>query len=180
MQFQRRTLVKLGIAGAVVAAGASVTLVARAAPGQAPKAKPGPGKARAVPLARYSFTPTGYDGRVLPDLASLEAVWAETRYLTMSGVAVRYVGSNPQVLTAGENQAVNAAVASGAKGSRAQICLAIVAACTRIDQRTVYAGLTAVGRPIVNGALDLAPQAPQASVMQRWIDAGMPFTGAPS
>lgn len=179
VQVQRRTFVKLGIAGAVVAAGAAVAVVARAAPPQAPTREPAAKRVRVVPLARYSFTATVYDGKLLSGLASLEAVWADTRYLRMSAVAVKYIGSKPQVLTAEENAAVNAASAAGAQGTREQICLAIVAACTRIDPRTVYAGFTVVGRPIIDGALTIAPQAPQAAVMKRWINAGMPSTGTP-
>lgn len=192
MKVRRRTVIKLGIVGTVAAGLAATGSVAQGAPTPSPGPQSTPGapasrkndpkdsRGRRVPLARYAFTPTLLDGTSLPDVFSLEAVWAQTRYLETVSYKVKFNGPTPDSLTDRENAAVDAAIASGAKGARTKICLDIVAACTRIDQRTVYAGLTAVGRPIVDGALVMAPTAPQAAVMTRWIAEGMPSTGAPA
>lgn len=123
---------------------------------------------------RYLFAATLYDGTDLPELTSLEELWSNSRYLQVASCQAKYVGPRPQALTAEENAAVDAALAAGAKGSREQICLDIVTAATRLDQRTVEAGIRRVGAPIVQGVLVLAPQAPQAAIMKRWIDAGAP------
>ncbi len=138
------------------------------------KSPPDTAKERLERPTVYLFASTLYDGTSLPELTSLEELWSNSRYLEVASCQVKYVGPRPQVLTAEENAAVDAAIAAGANGSREQVCLAIVTAATRLDQRTVETGIRRVGAPIVQGVLVLAPQAPQAAIMRRWIDAGAP------
>ncbi|WP_284986941.1 hypothetical protein [Arthrobacter sp. fls2-241-R2A-172] len=83
---------------------------------------------------------------------------------------VTYVGSGPFVLTSEETAAVNAAVAAGAPAGQAtDLCLRIVRACTRTDLRGLPEALAAYGVPVVKGALTLAPLAPQAALLTRWL-----------
>ena len=175
MEFRRRSAIKLWILGAGAAGAALAAVGAQAAPqtrdDRTAKAAVMEGPERPT---RYLFSATLYDGTQLPDLTSLEELWANSRYLQVASCRVTYVGPRPQALTAEENAAVDAALAAGAQGSREDICLAIVAGATRLDQRTIEAGVRALGSAIVSGVLVLAPQAPQAAIMKRWSDAGFP------
>ncbi|MFJ5954992.1 hypothetical protein ACIQC5_03430 [Paenarthrobacter sp. NPDC092416] len=131
---------------------------------------------RPEPLIRYQFTCTAVDGTLIGKFSSLEEVWASTRYMHVSDCAVDYVGSGPHVLNAEETAAVNAAVAAGAPiGSGSALCLRIIKACTRTNPKTLAASLAEYGVPVVKGALTLAPLAPQAAVLTKWLKtAGVP------
>lgn len=125
---------------------------------------------RPEPLIRYQFTCTGADGSLIGKFSSLEEVWASTRYMHVTDCQVQYVGSGPHMLTPEETAAVNAALAAGAApGDASALCLRIIKACTRTDPRTLAASLAAYGVPVVKGALTLAPLAPQAAVLTKWL-----------
>ncbi|MEV7604686.1 hypothetical protein AB0N65_04520 [Paenarthrobacter sp. NPDC089322] len=127
-------------------------------------------KERPEPLIRYQFTCTAADGSLIGTFSSLEEVWASTRYMHITDCRVAYVGSGPHVLTAEETAAVNAAVAAGApSGQPSELCLRIIRASTRTDHRTLDASLAAYGVPVVKGSLTLAPLAPQAVLLTRWL-----------
>jgi len=125
---------------------------------------------RPEPKVRYQFTCTAADGSLIGKFSSLEEVWASTRYMHITDCQVTYVGSGPLVLTPEETAAVNAAVAAGGPaGQASELCLRIVRACTRTDPRNLAASLAAFGVPVVKGALTLAPLAPQAILLTRWL-----------
>jgi len=129
---------------------------------------------RPEPLIRYQFTCTGADGSLIGKFSSLEEVWASTRYMHVTDCQVDYVGKGPHVLTPEETAAVNAALAAGAvPGDASALCLRIIKACTRTDPRTLAASLAAYGVPVVKGALTLAPLAPQAAVLTKWLKAAV-------
>ncbi|MBP2265224.1 hypothetical protein J3A64_000688 [Pseudarthrobacter sp. PvP004] len=173
MDMPRRAIVQLGLAGLVLT-GCSVKVVENVEPfrlgvtnaGDADK----PRVERPEPVKRYQFECRGANGNPLIILSSLEEVWANTQYKKFADVVVTYVGPQPQVLAAEENAAVNVAVEAGAIGTRNDICLAIVKACTRNNPPTISTALYGLGGvPIVKGALTLAPMAPQAAVLTKWL-----------
>ncbi|WP_245232766.1 hypothetical protein [Paenarthrobacter nicotinovorans] len=130
---------------------------------------------RPEPLIRYQFTCTAADGSLIGKFSSLEEVWASTRYMHITDCQVDYVGSGPHVLTPEERAAVNAAIAAGApSGQESALCLLIIKACTRTDHRTLSASLAGYGIPVVKGALTLAPLAPQAAQLTRWLKTASP------
>ncbi|MEO3942516.1 hypothetical protein V3C41_15675 [Paenarthrobacter nicotinovorans] len=130
---------------------------------------------RPEPLIRYQFTCTAADGSLIGKFSSLEEVWASTRYMHITDCQVDYVGSGPHVLTPEERAAVNAAIAAGApSGQESALCLLIIKACTRTDHRTLSASLAGYGIPVVKGALTLAPLAPQAAQLTRWLKTAAP------
>ncbi len=169
----RRAIVQLGLVGLVLT-GCSVKVVENVEPfklgvtnvGDAVK----PRVERPEPVKRYQFECRGPNGLPLIILSSLEEVWANTQYKKFSDVVVTFVGPQPWVLTAEENAAVNVAVAAGAAGTRNDIILAIIKACTRSNPPTISTALYGLGGvPIVKGALTLAPMAPQSAVLTKWL-----------
>lgn len=182
MDLTRRTVVRFGMAGTALGAVAFAGAGARAATAQERQAVPSVVPASQDPVAveqpepplRYLFKAKAYNDQTFGEFSSLQEVWAQPDYLRYKSVDVRYVGPQPQVLTDQENKGVDAAVAAGAQGARQQICMKIMAASTRIDQRAAIRGFNDQGRAIIVGALALAPTAPQAAEMRRWIAAGAP------
>lgn len=127
-------------------------------------------KERPEPQIRYQFTCTAADGSLIGKFSSLEEVWASTRYMHVTDCQVVYVGNGPHVLTPEETAAVNTALAAGAApGQASALCLRIIKACTRTDPKTIPASLADYGIPVVKGALTLAPLAPQAAVLTKWL-----------
>lgn len=170
---RRRSVLQLGVA-TIALAGCSGTNVnssqpsgLEAAPVDATDKVP---EERPEPLVRYQFTCTAQDGTLIGKFSSLDEVWASTRYMHITDCQVAYVGSSPHVLTAEETAAVNTAIAAGAApGQASELCLRIIRASTRTDPRNLAAALSAYGVPVVKGALTLAPLAPQAALLTRWL-----------
>ncbi|YCH08182.1 hypothetical protein ACTAQJ_00755 [Arthrobacter sp. alpha11c] len=171
---RRRSVLQLGVA-AIALAGCSGTNVDTSQPAALDMAPVVANddkipRERPEPLIRYQFTCTGADGSLIGKFSSLEEVWASTRYMHVTDCQVDYVGKGPHVLTPEETAAVNAALAAGAvPGDASALCLRIIKACTRTDPRTLAASLAAYGVPVVKGALTLAPLAPQAAVLTKWL-----------
>jgi hypothetical protein len=170
MEILRRTVIQAGMTllllgrgttGASAAALARVNATAGTAqpPGEEPE-----------PLTRYRFNCLAGDGTRIGDYSSLGEVWAATQYLRIVRCDVRYVGAGPHILTTEEAAAVNAARAAGSKEpSSTALFLRIITGCTRINPKTLQADLALLGAPVVQGALTLAPRAPQAAVFRRWL-----------
>ncbi len=176
---RRRSVLQLGVASLALAgcSGTKVDTSQPAALDMAPVVANDDKVAveRPEPLIRYQFTCTAADGSLIGKFSSLEEVWASTRYMHITDCQVDYVGSGPHVLTPEERAAVNAAIAAGApSGQESALCLLIIKACTRTDHRTLSASLAGYGIPVVKGALTLAPLAPQAAQLTRWLKTASP------
>lgn len=126
---------------------------------------------RPEPMFRYQFDCSEADGFRIDTLSSLEEVWASTRYVRIAQCEVTYVGGGSHVLTPEEESAVQVAIAEGAPtDDRSALFLRILEACTRTNPRELDARLSGIGIPVVKGALAFAPSAPQAVVLERWLE----------
>lgn len=173
MDIRRRTIVQFSLASLVLTgfSGKYPQLVPAAArvefPAdtgqQTPTEKP-------EPMVRYQFDCAEANGFRAGKLSSLEEVWASTRYVRIVQCDVTYVGGGFHILTPEEDSAVQVAIAAGAPpGDRSALFLRILETCTRTNPRELNARLFGIGVPVVRGALAFAPSAPQAVVLQRWL-----------
>lgn len=104
-------------------------------------------------------------------LGRLEEVWASPRYMTFTDCIVSYVGAEPYVLTVEESAVVDVvANAGGDVSNREQTYLLVLSASTRIELSRLPDKLAELGRPIVEGSLALAPDAPQAMLFAEWLE----------
>jgi hypothetical protein len=122
------------------------------------------------PIVRYQFNCTDMDGQKIGTFSSLDEVWASTRYMRIANCDVAYVGGTPHILTPEEESAVQVALAAGAPAEdKFALFLRILKASTRTNPRELEARLSEIGVPVVKGALALAPMAPQAILLERWL-----------
>lgn len=125
---------------------------------------------RPEPRIRYQFDCSEADGLRIGMLSSLEEVWASTRYVRLARCEVRYVGGGPHALTPEEEAAVQVAIAAGASTSdKSALFLRILEVCTRTNPQELDLRLSRAGVAVVKGALAFAPSAPQAVVLERWL-----------
>ncbi|WP_457962893.1 hypothetical protein M1E17_15560 [Arthrobacter sp. D1-29] len=110
------------------------------------------------------------DGQKIGLFSSLDEVWASTRYMRITNCDVAYVGGTPHILTPEEEPAVQVALAAGAPAEdKPALFLRILKASTRTNPRELEARLPEIGVPVVKGALAFAPLAPQAILLERWL-----------
>jgi hypothetical protein len=118
---------------------------------------------------RYQFRCTTSRG-VRTDLARLEAVWAHPDYTRMRKVVVTFDGPGPFVLSPQEAAIIEVAEKAGAVvGDPPGYYLAVLTACTRIPPERLTGTLAGLGVPGVAAAVRLAPFAPQAAQLERWL-----------
>ena len=169
----RRTVLKLAAAAGWSLGG---LLLMPAVPTPFAPRPPYPGSTAPVaeevpPAPRYRFdcvTPVP----AFAPLGRLEEVWASPRYMTFTDCIVTYVGEAPHALTAEESAIVDVvASAGGDEGDREGTYLLVLRASTRVDPSRLHERLSELGRPIVEGSLALAPDAPQAKLFAEWLDA---------
>lgn len=174
MDIRRRTIFQLALASVVltscstanslepVPAPASAGLGTSAA-NHTPPEKP-------EPVVRYQFRCSDLDGSGTGTLTSLEEVWASTRYMRIADCEVAYVGAGAHALTPDEESAVQVAIEAGAPSDdKCALFLRILKACTRTNPSELDKRLSAIGVPVIKGALAFAPSAPQAVVLERWL-----------
>lgn len=174
VDIRRRTVIQLALASLVltscstanylqpVPVAASARLRTQAA-NHTPPEKP-------EPVVRYQFDCSEVEGSNMGALSSLEEVWASTRYMRIANCEVAYVGGGPHILTPEEESAVQVAIAAGAPADdRSALFLRILKACTRTNPRELDKRLSEIGVPAIKGALAFAPSAPQAVVLERWL-----------
>jgi hypothetical protein len=175
VEIRRRTFVQWGIATLVFGGfgasrdGGGVLDVAMtthtAATDLAPAEEP------ELPI-RYQFNCIAADGTGIGNYSSLDEVWSTSQYMRIANCDVLYIGAGPYALTADEAAAVDVARAAGSQEQSATVLfLQIIGACTRIDSKTLDARLALLGAPVVKGALNFAPLAPQAMPFERWLAA---------
>ncbi|HEX5729578.1 twin-arginine translocation signal domain-containing protein [Microbacterium sp.] len=169
----RRTVLKLA-AAAGWSLGGLLLVPSRSRPGRAGTVVSGstaPGGEEAAPAPRYRFdcvTPVP----AFAPLGRLEEVWASPRYMTFTDCTVTYVGEGPHSLTAEESAIVDVvANAGGDAVDREATYLLVLRASTRVDPSRLSERLWELGRPVVEGSLALAPDAPQARLFAEWLDA---------
>lgn len=105
-------------------------------------------------------------------LGRLQEVWASSRYMTFTGCVVTYVGAGQMTLTPEESAIVDVvADAGGDVTDRETTFLKVLSASTRVDPARLYEKLAEFGRPIIEGSLALAPDAPQAHLFADWLAA---------
>ena len=124
-------------------------------------------KSTAGTLARFQSRCFYPDGRVLGDFSSLEETWGSTNYLRIDHCVTRYGGPPPFTLT--ENEAAIAEIASSQltdPGEPEQIFLNVFAACTRIGSEDGPYGFSSIPVPVLEAALSLCPEAPQANIIR--------------
>lgn len=167
--FSRRTLLQLAVAGgyslgAVMITGFPTPAAATTSPASSVTAlqdNPAP--------ARYRFnciTPVP----AFSPLGRLPEVWASSRYMTFTGCVVTYVGVGLMTLTAEESAIVDVVEnAGGDVSDREGTFLRVLTASTRVDPSRLYEKLAEFGRPIIEGSLALAPDAPQARLFADWL-----------
>jgi hypothetical protein len=171
----RRTLLKMAVAGGW-SLGAVLLIPTQSTAAVSSSRRPGALRRTAVEdassLPRYRFdciTPVP----AFAPLGRLEEVWASSRYMTFTGCVVSYVGLGYFRLTPEESQIVDAvADAGGDVSDREATFLRVLTASTRVDPSRLEEKLAEFGRPIIAGSLALAPDAPQAKLFAKWLDAG--------
>jgi hypothetical protein len=105
-------------------------------------------------------------------LGRLDEVWASSRYMTFTGCVVTYVGAGEMSLTPEESAIVDVVAAAGGDVSDREVTfLRVLTASTRVDPARLAEKLAEFGRPIVEGSLALAPDAPQAKLFADWLAA---------
>lgn len=173
MDIRRRTIIQFALASLVLTGCARQypEIVPAVAAAQLP---PEAGKHTPVekpePPVRYQFDCSEANGFRIGKLSSLEEVWASTRYVRIAQCEVTYVGGGAHILTPEEEAAVQVAMAAGALTiDKPALFLRILEACTRTNPRELHARLSGIGAPVVKGALAFAPSAPQAVVLERWL-----------
>ncbi|MCU1634825.1 MAG: hypothetical protein JWQ68_64 [Cryobacterium sp.] len=128
----------------------------------------GPGSSgdpsRAAELLIECFYP---DGASLGTFASLMETWASTNYLKIEYCEAHYADGPPVALTDKEKAATDAAAAGiPDAGDPADLLLRVVAACTRIGSEDGAGGFSSTPVSILQGALVLCPEAPQAGIIR--------------
>ncbi|HSP75108.1 MAG TPA: VCBS repeat-containing protein [Cryobacterium sp.] len=118
-------------------------------------------------LGRFQSRCYNADGRVLGDFSSLDETWASTNYLRIDHCVTRYGGPSPFTLT--EDEAAIAEIASSQltdPGEPERLYLNIFAACTRIGSEDGPYGFSSIPVPVLEAALSLCPEAPQANMIR--------------
>jgi hypothetical protein len=124
----------------------------------------------APPAVRYRFT--GVPSAAFAPMTRLEEVWASSRYMRFTDFRVTYAGAGPHVLTEQEQAIVDVVAAAGGDVSNPQATyLQVLRASTRIHPARFVPMLGQFGRPIIVGSLALAPDSPQAGLMENWLAA---------
>lgn len=168
----RRTLLQLAVAGGVSLGAAMVT-------GSPPVAAAATSRT-AVAAAAVEDTPTPARFRfncitpvpAFSPLGRLPEVWASSRYMTFTGCVVTYIGAGQLTLTEEESAVVDVVASAGGDVSDPEgTFLRVLTASTRVDPARLYEKLAEFGRPIIEGSLALAPDAPQAHLFADWLAA---------
>jgi hypothetical protein len=171
----RRTLLRAGLAGGVLAAaGVPLGPVASARPPDEDLFTVTPGRRNGAlpPKDRYRyrlFTSFG----LVAEVARIEEVWAHHQYTRLSAVEIVYSGPGARALSASEKAVVQVARDAGATPSDdAALFDQVLLTCTHTPPSILPARLRGLGVPGVEAALAMAPEAPQAEPLRRWLDTG--------
>lgn len=174
MDIRRRTVVQLALTTFVLSS-CSTANYQNSGPVDPPaadrtEAAKGTPPEKPEPIVRYQFDCSDVDGQKIGILSSLDEVWASTRYMRIATCDVAYVGGTPHILTPEEESAVQVALAAGAPADdKSALFLRILKASTRTNPRELEARLPEIGVPVIRGALAFAPMAPQAILLERWL-----------
>lgn len=118
-------------------------------------------------LGRFQSRCYNADGRVLGDFSSRDETYASSNYSLIDHCVTRYGGLTPFTLTVDE--AAIAEIASSQltdPGEPERIYLDIFAACTRIGSEDGPYGFSSIPVPVLEAALSLCPEAPQANIIR--------------
>ena len=118
-------------------------------------------------LTRFQSRCFFSDGQFLGEYSSLNETWASTNYMRIDHCITRYLGPLPFTLT--EEEAAVAEIAASQladPGSPEQLFLDIYSACTRIGSEDGPYGFSSIPVPVLEAALSLCPEAPQANIIR--------------
>lgn len=165
--FTRRSALLLGlVAAGTIALPGVAAKIQLTAPAHVERTK---GARPEIEPDRYLFTCESSLAPIGP-FTRLEAVWSSPGYMTIESVTATYVGAELFSLTDEEQAIVAVAENAGmtVKDER-PLYLSILAACARIANRNMETRLSQLGAPVVEAALALQPDAPQAKQFAMWL-----------
>ncbi len=166
----RRAALQLGVAAAGALALTSTPAIAAAAATPAPQRRVIPQVLREDWIEdRFRFDCITSAG-TFPPVTRLEQVWASPLYMTVTGCVVTYYGQEPFELTETESAVVDIVELWGGDVSdRTGTYRLVLAASTRVDPDRFDETLAELGQPVVAASLQLAPDAPQAHLLEEWL-----------
>lgn len=168
-RFDRRTMLRLGVAAGVFGAAVLAAVGQASATGQSASQVDVSSEVPLESETLYSFRCSFLQGPAL-DYSRLEEVWASTQYLRITSCEVDYIRPGAHSLTLKESAIVQVAEDAGlVVEDRAAAYLTILATCTRIPPGTLAGRLAELGAPMITAALALAPEAPQARQLTEWL-----------
>lgn len=105
----------------------------------------------------------------------LDQTWASTNYMQIEHCVAVAAAPGPLNLTAEETAITNTAARQlDNPGTEAELYLRIVAVCTRVGSEDGPYGFSSIPVPVLQAALSLCPEAPQANIIRDRLSGLMP------
>jgi len=109
-------------------------------------------------------------GDLIDTFTRLDQTWASTNYMQIGHCVAVAVAPGPLKLTAHETAITKAAASQvDNPGPEAEVYLKIVAVCTRVGSEDGPYGFSSIPVPVLQAALLLCPEAPQADIIRERI-----------
>ncbi|MEO6826812.1 MAG: hypothetical protein ABI255_04260 [Microbacteriaceae bacterium] len=140
-----------------------------------PSASEGAGTQNAQPTQpegddRFSLSCSFPDGRSAGEFSSLKAAWASTNFVRFDYCVASYVGPQPFTLDATEASVAEVAAAQLPDEPETELYLRALATCARVAPGDGPRGVASYPKPILEAALQLCPKAPQAGIIERYLN----------
>lgn len=110
------------------------------------------------------------DGSSAGEFSSLAETWASTNFVRFDYCVATYLGPEPFTLSADEASIASIAAAGLPDEPETELYLRTLATCARVAPGDGPHGVASYPEPILEAAIHLCPKAPQAGIIERYLN----------